>query len=194
MLCVILVFAASVSIFNVVSVALRAAGLAPAVWAAVALLIAANGAGRAVAMLVSRRIGRRRALSLTLALLTAGQILLASDAATASIAGLLTSALVAGLGGGAFYPLIASLVRDYFGERRTTEIHAVVYSAKAIAGVLGVTLALLSSAAWAPSHVFALAGALALCSTILSTRLRQPGRPATIPLPSTPAAGPSNPR
>jgi MFS family permease len=191
-LCVILVLAAGVSIFNVVSVAVLAAGMAPAAWAAVALLIAANGAGRAVAMVVSERAGRRPTLSFTLALLAAGQVLLASDTATGSPAGLTVSALVAGLGGGAFYPLIASLVRDYFGETGTTGIHAVVYSAKAVAGVLGAALVLLSATTWSHPHVSMLTGALAALSALLSTRLRQPGRPLT--LPHAPPAQPHAPR
>ncbi|GAA2772704.1 hypothetical protein GCM10020219_048450 [Nonomuraea dietziae] len=36
-----------------------------------------------------------------------------------------------------FYPLVAALVRQYFGEERVTEIHGVVYSAKAVAGIVG---------------------------------------------------------
>ncbi|MFD2354481.1 hypothetical protein ACFSTC_42190 [Nonomuraea ferruginea] len=89
-------------------------------------------------------------------------------------------AIAAGLGGGAFYPLVASLVREFFGERQTCEIHAVVYSAKAVAGVLGVAMA--AYALTAPATALLLAAGLAALPALASTRLRTPGLPATIPL------------
>ncbi|GAA3475085.1 hypothetical protein GCM10018965_096380 [Nonomuraea roseola] len=124
----ILLCAGAISIFNVVVVAAMGS------WVALALLIALNGAGRAGAMRVSELLGRRRTLALVLAVLGVGQVVLASGAVT-------VGAMVAGLGGGGFYPLVAALVREYFGEERVTEIHGVVYSAKALAGIVGVGLA-----------------------------------------------------
>ncbi|MEV4064592.1 hypothetical protein [Nonomuraea dietziae] len=124
----ILLCAGAISIFNVVVVAAMGS------WVALALLIALNGAGRAGAMRVSELLGRRRTLALVLAVLGVGQVVLASGAVT-------VGAMVAGLGGGGFYPLVAALVREYFGEERVTEIHGVVYSAKAVAGIVGVGLA-----------------------------------------------------
>ncbi|MFC6894799.1 hypothetical protein ACFQGX_04675 [Nonomuraea dietziae] len=124
----ILLCAGAISIFNVVVVAAMGS------WVALALLIALNGAGRAGAMRVSELLGRRRTLALVLAVLGVGQVVLASGAIT-------VGAMVAGLGGGGFYPLVAALVREYFGEERVTEIHGVVYSAKAVAGIVGVALA-----------------------------------------------------
>ncbi|MEU4719401.1 hypothetical protein AB0G06_07180 [Nonomuraea dietziae] len=124
----ILLCAGAISIFNVVVVAAMGS------WVALALLIALNGAGRAGAMRVSEVLGRRRTLALVLAVLGVGQVMLASGAVT-------VGAMVAGLGGGGFYPLVAALVREYFGEERVTEIHGVVYSAKALAGIVGVGMA-----------------------------------------------------
>ncbi|MGR6922389.1 MFS transporter [[Actinomadura] parvosata] len=89
-------------------------------------------------------------------------------------------AVAAGLGGGAFYPLLASLVRELFGTERATEIHAVVYSAKAVAGVLAVALAL--TALTAPGAALLAAAALAALPALATPRLRIPGLPATIPL------------
>ncbi|GAA2205615.1 hypothetical protein GCM10009850_010730 [Nonomuraea monospora] len=89
-------------------------------------------------------------------------------------------AVAAGLGGGAFYPLLASLVRELFGAERATEIHAVVYSAKAVAGVVAVTLAL--TALTAPGAALLAAAALAALPALAAPRLRIPGLPATIPL------------
>ncbi|WP_336204634.1 hypothetical protein [Nonomuraea sp. LPB2021202275-12-8] len=89
-------------------------------------------------------------------------------------------AIAAGLGGGAFYPLVASLVRDFFGVERVGEIHAVVYSAKAVAGVMAVALALLALSA--PATALLIAGGLAALPALGTLRLRAPGLPATIPL------------
>lgn len=89
-------------------------------------------------------------------------------------------AVAAGLGGGAFYPLVASLVREFFGVERVGEIHAVVYSAKAVAGVAAVALALLSLTA--PATALLLAAALAALPALATLRLRAPGLPATIPV------------
>jgi MFS family permease len=89
-------------------------------------------------------------------------------------------AIAAGLGGGAFYPLVASLVREFFGVERVGEIHAVVYSAKAVAGVAAVALALLSLTA--PATALLLAAALAALPALATLRLRAPGRPVTLPV------------
>ena len=44
------------------------------------------------------------------------------------------------MAGGAFYPLFASLVADYFGERNAVRNFGVVYSAKLFGGIIGVGL------------------------------------------------------
>ncbi|MEV6866997.1 MFS transporter [Streptosporangium subroseum] len=154
-------------------------GVAP--WAAVALLLVLNGAGRACAMLAAEVAGRGRTLSAVLALLTLGQLLLAWGAVTGSEAMLLVATVPAGFGGGAFYPLIASLVREYFGEEHTAPINGVVYSAKAVAGLVGVGLAGLALTVSDHAAVLFLAAALVLAAAALSTTLRQPGHPVTLP-------------
>ncbi|WP_157248067.1 MFS transporter [Nonomuraea typhae] len=184
-LAAILVCAGAVSIADVVIVAALAGGAAGA--GVLALLVGLNGAGRAVAMRCSERLGRKAVLAVVLALLTLGQLLLAGFAATGAPLALWTGALFAGLGGGAFYPLLASLVRDLFGAAGTGRIHAVVYSAKAAAGLLAVALAWL---ALTPPEPFSgrtalallIAAALAALPAVAATRLRAPGLPATIPV------------
>ncbi len=142
------------------------------------VLLGANGTGRALAIRVSEHAGRTRTLAWVLAILGVGQLCLASAASTGSVAMLVFAAVLAGAGGGAFYPLFASLVREFFGDqsagaRRT---HAAVYSAKAFGGVLGVGV----GAAVVPSlgyvTVLLLACALAVASAALCMKLRQPGR------------------
>ncbi|GII58249.1 MFS transporter [Planotetraspora thailandica] len=177
-LAVILICAGAVSIFDVVAVATLER---PVPWVALTLLIALNGAGRACAMLASERFGRRRVLSTVLALLAVGQLLFSAGVAAESGGLVLMAAVFAGLGGGAFYPLIASLVREFFGQERTAEIHSVVYSTKAVAGALGVAVAYLAITSANQPTVFLAMGAVAIVSLIVSHRLRRPGRPTTLP-------------
>ncbi|MER5649562.1 MFS transporter [Streptosporangium sp. NPDC002524] len=174
----ILVCAGAVSIFDVVALA-TSGGFSP--WGAVALLLVLNGAGRACAMLAAEVTGRGRTLSAVLALLCLGQLLLAWGAVTGSAVMILVATVPAGLGGGAFYPLIASLVREYFGERHTASIHGVVYSAKAVAGLVGVGLAALALTSSGHAVAFFLAAGLVLAAATLSATLRQPGHPVTLP-------------
>ncbi|MEU8248292.1 MFS transporter [Nonomuraea sp. NPDC048916] len=177
-LAAILVCAGAVSIFDVVVVAGTGA------WGPLAVLVALNGAGRALAMRCSEAFGRRRVLAGVLTLLALGQALLAAgwpaSPGSAVTAPLWLGAVAAGSAGGAFYPLVASLVRDYFGAGRTGQIHAVVYSAKAVAGIGGVGLAAL--ALTMPGEALLVAAVVAGLTAPVGLRLRAPGLPATIPV------------
>ncbi|SEU14971.1 MFS transporter [Nonomuraea wenchangensis] len=193
-LALILTCAGAVSVFDVIVVAATGA------WAAVALLVALNGAGRSLAMRCSERFGRRRTLAAVLGSLALGQLLLAAGMTTGAGVGgtagigaaanpageaghgvlLWLGVVAAGLGGGAFYPLLASLVREFFGVERHGEIHAVVYSAKALAGVGAALLA--AAALSAPSAALLAAAALAALPALAAPRLRLPGLPATLPV------------
>ena len=144
------------------------------------LLVGTNGTGRAVAVGISERLGRCRTLALVLGVLAAGQVVLAVAVGTGSAVALVVAAVVAGLGGGGFYPLMAALVREYFGEQSAAEVHGLVYSAKAGSGVLGVGLGTLTVAAWGATTAFLLAGVVALGAAWLTTTLRRPGLPQTL--------------
>lgn len=178
-LALLLTCAGAVSVFDVIVVAGTGS------WGAVALLVALNGAGRSVAVRASELFGRRRVLAAVFGSLAFGQVLLAvavENAAqnAAAAAPLWLGAVAAGLGGGAFYPLLAGLVREFFGAERGGDIHAVVYSAKAVAGVVAAVLAL--TALTAPGGALLAAAALAALPALAAPRLRLPGLPATIPL------------
>ncbi|MEV0380235.1 hypothetical protein [Nonomuraea sp. NPDC050643] len=190
-LALILTCAGAVSVFDVIVVAGTGS------WGALALLVTLNGASRSVAMRAAELFGRRRTLAAVLGALAVGQVLLAvgttsttgasAGAAGAAVADVVAGgpllwlgAVAAGLGGGAFYPLLASLVREFFGAEGAGEIHAVIYSAKALAGVAAVALALL--ALTAPATALLAAAALAALPALATPRLRIPGLPATIPL------------
>lgn len=180
--------AGSVSLFNAAYMVVFADRLGFGPWTvalAAAALAGANGTGRALATYVSDRTSRCRALAWATGVQALGQFFLLGAAAESSGWMLAAGTGLAGAGGGAFYPLFASLAREYFGERSGAEVHAVVYSAKALSGVAGVGLVLLALAQWGPSPVFLAAGCLSLCSVGLARALRRPGLPRTLPLPNT---------
>ena len=117
----VLLVASAVSLFTVTFFATLGMrlGIGLAVVAVgTAILLGANGAGRSLAIRVSERLGRRRALAAVLAAQAVGQVCLAGAAAAHSVFLLLLAAVLAGTGGGAFYPLFASLAREFFGELR----------------------------------------------------------------------------
>lgn len=180
----ILMGAGAVSLFDAafLVVIVRDLGVGVTVTAVAAgLVVGFNGATRAVAIGVSDRLGRRRTLGAVLAIQAAGQVLLAVAVTTAAPALVIVAASLAGLGGGAFYPLFASLAREYFGEERAFEVHGVVYSAKAGSGALGVGLAASAVAAWGPATAFLLAAAIGAVCTVAAAALRRPGLPRTLP-------------
>ncbi|MBP2325306.1 MFS family permease [Kibdelosporangium banguiense] len=181
----VLLAASAVSLFNVTFFATLGAhmnvGLAVIAFGT-AILLGANGASRALAIRVSERLGRRRAIGVVLVAQAIGQICLAGAASSGSVFLLLLAVTLAGAGGGAFYPLFASLAREYFGDRDIAKTHGVVYSAKAFGGVIGVGLAALAVPDWGFPAVFLLSGIAALGSAILSVRLRRPGHVSTLPI------------
>jgi MFS family permease len=194
----ILMCAGAVSLFDAAFLVVLAGPLgvgAAVVAAAAGLATGLNGATRALAVGVSERIGRGRALAVVLAVQAIGQLLLATAMHTGSSGLLLAAAALAGLGGGAFYPLFAALAREYFGEDRAMEVHGVVYSAKAGSGLLGVGLAAGAVAAWGAAPAFLVAALVAVASAWACTALHRPGLPRTLPgsarcSPSTSPAAP----
>lgn len=180
----ILMGAGAVSLFDAAFLVLIVTdlGVGVAVTAvAAALLLGCNGATRAAAISVSDRLGRRRTLTAVLAIQAAAQVLLAVAVTTAAPALVIVAAALAGLGGGAFYPLFASLARAYFGEERAFEVHGIVYCAKAGSGIIGVGLAASAVAAWGPAPALLLAAAIGATCTVAAAALRRPGLPRTLP-------------
>lgn len=183
---VILLGAGAVSLFDAafVVVIVTGAGAGPVLVAIAAALVAGvNGGSRAIAVGVSDRLGRCRTLAAALGVQAAGQVLFAIALAAHSPVALVAAAAVAGLGGGAFYPLFACLAREYFGEDRALQVHGVVYSAKAGSGVLGIGLAAGALTAWGPVPTFLVAAMIGAGSAWATHALRRPGLPDTLPRP-----------
>ena len=91
-------------------------------------------------------------------------------------------AALSGLAGGAFYPLFASLVGDYFGERDAVRNFGVVYSAKLFGAVIGVGVPALLVSSHGLMIAFLAAGLIGVCAAVTTGLLHRPGLP-TINLP-----------
>ncbi|MUL44126.1 OFA family MFS transporter [Streptomonospora sp. PA3] len=161
-------------------------GLPPAaVAAALAVLIASSGLGRAAAGRWGERMGRRRILVAALAAGGTAQFGLAAAALAGSPAVLLLMAVPAGIGGGCCYPLTRALARDFFGNRDSADIPGLVYSTKALGGLLGVggaaaLIALVPHSG--PVLGLGAAGLAGLGAAAVAARLRRPVPIRTLPL------------
>ncbi|ROT33054.1 OFA family MFS transporter [Micromonospora sp. HM5-17] len=157
---------------------------APTLVAAMGVLAAANGVGRAVTSSLSDRIGRRGTLGLALLVGGVAQFgLLAAAANDNHPAVAVGFAALAGAGTGAGYSLLVSLVRDWFGDDATVPNYGIVYTGKAVGGVLGIVLAGLVVTSPDSAVPFVVAGCLGLLGAALTRWMRQPGL-AMIRLPS----------
>jgi MFS family permease len=188
-MCLILLGAGAVSLFNAAFVVVYAGGVATtagAVALAAGLFAGVNGAGRALAVGISDRLGRCPTLSAVLSVQGVAQLLFALSAVTGSTGTLVVAAALAGLGGGGFYPIFASLAREYFGEQSALEVHGLVYSAKAAGGVLGIGLAVLAVTSWGWAVTFTGAAVVSLVAARATGALPRPGLPRTLPMPRVP--------
>lgn len=181
---VILLAAGAVSLFNAAFVVVFASGFpagAGVIALAAGVLAGVNGAGRAVSVGISDRVGRCRTLNVVLLVQAVAQTLFALSASTQSSVAMVLAAVLAGLGGGGFYPLFASIAREYFGEQSAFEVHGLVYSAKALGGLLGVGLAAIAVSAWGFAVTFLVAAFVSLGAAWATGALQRPGLPSTLP-------------
>jgi MFS family permease len=149
------------------------------------VLAVVNGTGRAVVGWLSDKIGRRQTLTLVLLIAAAGQFGVLYAGKTGNLWLFMVFAFIVGFGGGAFYPLFAALVPDYFGENNNASNYGLVYSAKLIGGLGGGGLAAAVIVSWGYTGAYVLAGCIALLAAVMTLFLRQPGRAA----PATAATG-----
>ncbi|MEV4146735.1 OFA family MFS transporter [Amycolatopsis sp. NPDC049691] len=140
------------------------------------VLAIVNGTGRAVVGWASDKIGRRQTLTLVLVIAAGAQFGVLYAGNTHNLVLFMVFAFLTGFGGGAFYPLFAALVPDYFGENNNASNYGLVYSAKLVGGVGGGGLAAGVISAWGYTGAYVLAGCIALLSAVLTLFLRQPGR------------------
>ncbi|ADB31221.1 major facilitator superfamily MFS_1 [Kribbella flavida DSM 17836] len=175
----------------VVSYAVQAQLGAAVAGLAAGMLAAVNGLGRSFAGTLSDRFGRRRVLAAVLAVEGCTHIGLVLAGEAGAGPAFVLCAMFAGLGGGAFYAIMANLVLEFFGENSLLQNQAILYSAKAVGGLLGIGVAasLVAEVGYRP--LFLAAGLLGLVTALTVRFLKQPGRPALPVRPQlgTPVAG-----
>ncbi|WP_329125506.1 OFA family MFS transporter [Streptomyces sp. NBC_01465] len=143
-----------------------------------------NGTGRGVVGWLSDRLGRQRTLTyvcLTLAVAQFG-VLWAGDVRSEWL--FLVFAFVSGFAGGAFYPLFAALVPDYFGENNNASNYGMVYSAKLVSGLFGGGLGAMVVDSWGYDGAYAMAGGVSIVAACLSLLLRQPRGEKAVAVPA----------
>jgi len=147
---------------------------------AAGLLATVNGLGRSLAGRLSDQFGRRRVLAVVLAVEGFTQLGLALAGQAGSSWAFVLCAMLAGVGGGAFYTILGNLILEYFGENSQLENHAILYSAKAVGALVGVGGAVLLVDAVGYERLFVAAGLLGLVTAAIVRFLKQPGRPPLI--------------
>ena len=86
-------------------------------------------------------------------------------------------AFISGFGGGAFYPMFAALMPDYFGENHNATNYGLVYSGEAGQRAVRRWPRPIVVDAWGYTGAYTLAGIMGLVSAVMALGLRQPGRP-----------------
>ncbi|TNC29087.1 OFA family MFS transporter [Amycolatopsis alkalitolerans] len=155
----------------------KESGFGPFVVASSAgVLSIVNGTGRALVGWASDLIGRRQTLTIVLVIAAIAQFGVMYAGNTRNLWLFMIAAFLTGFGSGAFYPLFATLVPDYFGENHNATNYGIVYSSKLVGGIGGGGLAAGVVVAWGYTGAYLLAGGCALLAALLSLFLRQPGR------------------
>jgi MFS family permease len=179
---VCMVMTAGVSIFGIsfqVPFA-KEMGFGPLVAASsMGIMSVVNGTGRAVVGWLSDLWGRKLTLVFVIAILGLAQFGVLWAGNTKNEIMFMVFAFISGFGSGAFYPLFASLVPDYFGENYNASNYGLVYSGKLVSGLFGGGMGAMAIAAWGYDGTYTLAGVLSLVSAVLALLLRQPGRERT---------------
>ena len=143
-----------------------------------------NGTGRTLTGYISDRFGRKQTLIAVLLVSAVALVgLLYAGKAQNEIA-FLGFAFLVGFGGGAFYPMFASLTPDYFGENNNASNYGLIYSSKLLGSVVGIGVGASVIDKWGYTGAYWIAAVSALVSAGIALFLRQPGR-------RTPAASPS---
>jgi MFS family permease len=174
-----LVLIAGVSIFGIAFQVpfAKEMGFGPLVAASSAgILSVVNGVGRAVVGWASDTLGRKQALITVLVVEGLAQfgVLWSGDSRNEAL--FLVFAFVSGFGGGAFFPMFAAMVPDYFGENNNASNYGLVYSAKLVSGLAGSGLGSIVIGAWGYHGAYLMAGCAGLLAAALALLLHQPGR------------------
>ena len=135
-----------------------------------------NGVGRAATGFVSDRVGRKLTLIVVLLTSVVALIGLLYTGLLKNESAFIFFAVLVGFGGGAFYPLFATLTTDYFGENNNASNYGIVYSSKLVGSIVGIGIGASVIDAWGYTGAYWVAAGSALLSAVTAALLRQPGR------------------
>ncbi len=144
---------------------------------AVCLLTLSSGVARWATGWAGECFGVGRVVRAALGLGVLGQLLLIVAGQQQTPVLLALAALLVGAGAGCCYALLPALVEAHFGDQAGLPNFGLVYSAKAIGGVVGIGVAATIVGLYGFSAGFLLAAGLGAVATIASGLLRQPGVP-----------------
>jgi MFS family permease len=133
-----------------------------------------NGVGRAAVGWVSDRIGRKQTLIVVLLVEAFSQVGVLVTGKAGLEVPFLAMAFLAGFGAGAFFPLFAAMVPDYFGENYNATNYGIVYSAKLASSLVGIGVGSAVITAMGYTSAYLMASGLALLSAAIALLLRQP--------------------
>lgn len=140
------------------------------------VLSVVNGVGRAAVGWFSDLVGRKQALLWVMVIEGLSQFgLLFSGQAHSEIAFLLC-AVLAGVGGGAFFPMYAALTPDYFGENNNASNYGLVYSAKLASAIVGIGIGSSIIEQLGFTGAYVVGGILSFVAAGVVLTYRQPGR------------------
>jgi MFS family permease len=147
-----------------------------------------NGGGRALVGWISDRIGRKWTMTIFFAMEGVVQFGVLASGLAHNEFFYVFFAFFAGLGGGALFPLFATITTDYFGESYNASNYGVVYSAKIVGGIYGgvASAAMISSFGYVGGYI--LAGILGLLAALITVFYKQPIPAELVALRQTPTS------
>ncbi|HYZ55426.1 MAG TPA: MFS transporter [Streptosporangiaceae bacterium] len=148
---------------------------------ALAAFAVGSGGVRTLALRSAGRIGRPRVVAVSMCAGAAAQLVLAEADTHHALALLWLASCCAGGAAGTWYALLPGLVRSCFGDQPGLPNLWLLYSAKAVGGVLGVGCAgwLIEAVGYPP--VLIASAVLCLAAAGLAPLVRRPGLPRTLP-------------
>jgi MFS family permease len=148
---------------------------------ALAAFAAGSGGIRALTVRSAGRFGRPRVVVVAASAGAAAQLVLAEAGIHHALALLWLASCCAGAAAGSWYAVLPGLVRSCFGDQPGLPNLWLVYSAKTVAGVLGVGCAgwLVEAVGYSPALI--VSAVLCLTAAGLVPLLRRPGLPRTLP-------------
>ncbi|MEV6609959.1 MFS transporter [Kutzneria sp. NPDC051319] len=144
---------------------------------AVCVLTLASGVARWATGWAGERFGVGRVVRTALALGALGQLLLIVAGQHQAAVLLVFAALLVGTTAGCCYALLPALVEAHFGDQAGLLNFGLVYSAKAVGGIVGIGLTTTMVATYGYAAGFLLAAGLGVLGALAGGMLRQPGVP-----------------